>query len=237
MKNISILIDYERVLMGTGTRYVITKKNLEKEQVQENAIMLLKFVFENLLEWTPEMIQTYLNTNLIKWLHLEHAINSLHFPPELDKKKDLFYVASALYPEKIHYAKREFTLFAYQKYLDHELLKFPKNFFSEAEGMENLKICFLYIVEQRLFDLNSRERYLYFSDRKQAMAFLKNAFLLKPARTYFEDAIDLFHASLPSHEKDELFFKYAKFLRESTEIKEELQNDNPNKRKKHKAQK
>lgn len=220
--NVSIRLDYENTLLGHQAAYKLSKKDTDRGEIDSRIHSLLHYIFDELLEWTPKMVRDYLNWNLIEWLNITSVINKIEFPPELDPQKDLFYVAALLYPDEVSYKKKDYVLQVYEKVLNNELNKFPKSFFTNAEGIKNLQTCFRYYVQQKLYDKNIKELYLYFSDRVRAKKFLVSSNLSLHYGKHYDRVIDLFHDCLNEGERSELYYHYAKFLLESSIVKENL---------------
>lgn len=209
--NYTICTDYENYLLGNIDGYKLKQSNMNKGDLEIRTLSLLKYVFEDLLEWTPYMIRDYISWDLIHWLKLDAAIKKIEFPVELDKTKDLFYIAHILYPNLITYRKRDYTLALYCKVMRKDKKKFPKDFFSAKNGQENLKICFSYCVQQNLYDLSLKEQYLFFSNVTKANTFLKNTGLRIPYYQFYPTVLDLFHDSM-GESSNELYYQYARFM-------------------------
>lgn len=225
--NYAICTEYENYILGNSNSYKIVKSNMNKGDVEERTLSLLRYVFEDLLEWTPQMVRDYLTWDLLKWLKLDIAIKKIEFPSELDPQKDLFYIAHILYPKEIRYRQKDFTLQVYDKVMKGEKRKFPKGFFSMKNGQNNLKICFLYCVQQNLYDLSLKEQYLYFSDVKQANDFIKKTNLRTAYYKYYKTILELFHDSL-GDAASELYYQYARFLYEISLVKGKVQHEDKN---------
>ena len=209
--NFIICAEYENYLLGNSDGYKVVQSNMNTGDINNRVISLLKYVFEDLLEWTPYMIRDYISWDLIHWLKLDSAIKKVEFPVELDKDKDLFYIAHILYPDLISYRKRDYTLALYCKVMNKEKRKFPKNFFSDKNGQDNLKICFSYCVQQNLFDLSLKEQYMYFSNVTKSNNFLKKTGLRVAYYQFYTTVLDLFHDSLGEN-GNELYYQYARYI-------------------------
>lgn len=209
--NYTICMDYENYILGNSAPYKLVKSDMNKGELEDRTLSLFRYVFEDLLQWTPYMIRDYISWDLIRWLKLDIAVNKIEFPVELDKNKDLFYIAHLLYPNLISYRRREYTLSLYNKVMNKEKRKFPKDFFSAKNGQENLKICFLYCVEQNLFDLSLKEQYMFFADLPKATVFLKKTGLRVPYYRFYRTVLDLFHDSLEQR-ANEFYYQYARFM-------------------------
>ena len=131
-----------------------------------------------------------------------------------------------MYPDTIHINQKQLVLRVYEKVRQGIVMKFPKNFFSEANGLLNANICLQYAINRDLIFKNIQELYEYFSDRLQAVAFLKECKLYAPCCEFYEYPIDYLHHSLPDAERNSLYYHFGRFLTNLEETKEKLQNSN-----------
>ena len=127
MQNMGLLMEYEDILLKKRKDFSATYigQNASQKDIKE----LFQYVFENLLEWTPEMARDYLTMDTIQKLHLMRPLRKLEYPPEINIDQDLFSVAWMVYPEQIHISRHELVLNVYQKVLSDKLIKYPKKFF------------------------------------------------------------------------------------------------------------
>ena len=201
MQNMGLLMEYEDILLKKRKDFSATYigQNASQKDIKE----LFQYVFENLLEWTPEMARDYLTMDIIQKLHLMRPLRKLEYPPEINIDQDLFSVAWMVYPEQIHISRHELVLNVYQKVLSDKLIKYPKKFFLEADGEVNACICLLYAINQEI------------------TRFLRNVRLNAPCHSIFEYPIDFLHAALPDNQKNELCYRYERFkmlLKEQKDI-------------------
>ena len=220
-------MEYEDILLGK--RKDFSSVYMGKNASQTNIKSILKFAFEELLGWTPETVRDYTDHNLIKALHLERPVKKLYFPPEVSRETDLFYLAGILYPETIHFSKKELILKVYQEVLDGKIAKYPKNFFTSSDGKLTACTCLYYALKQFLNITSIDELYAYFADRTQANAFLKRVRLKVPCDDIYEYPIDMLHDSLPETQRDELCYRFERFLAEMKDFKEKEVKKNENK--------
>lgn len=68
MQNMGLLMEYEDILLKKRKDFSATYigQNASQKDIKE----LFQYVFENLLEWTPEMARDYLTMDIIQKLHL-----------------------------------------------------------------------------------------------------------------------------------------------------------------------
>ena len=204
MNNIGLLMEYEDILLGK--RKDFSAEYIGKVTAPKEIRELLMYAYEDLLKWNPETIKNHNTPALCESLHLMRPIKKIDFPIGLEPTEDVFYVAHFLYPDKIHYSKKALILRIYEKVLQGALVKYPKKFFSDAEGELNLNICFQYAVAQRLSIRSIEELYDYFSDKDKGIEFLKKANLYSAFVDFYEYPIDILHESLPSFQQNLLCY-------------------------------
>ena len=212
VKNIGLLIEYEEILLHK--RKDFSSAYMGKGTLAKSACSVFRFAFEDILGWSPQMVRDYISPELMELLHLQKPLNRISFPPELDKKNDLFYLAWMMYPETINIKKRELVLRVYEKVRNKIISKFPKGFFSEAEGELNACICLQYVINQELKFNSIQELYEMFADTETISIFLRKNKLYAPCCEFYETPLDMLHNALPESEKNELFYQFSRFREE-----------------------
>ena len=226
MDNIGLIMEYEDILLGK--RKDFSSEYMGKTTINKDIQAILKYVYEDLLHWTPQTIRDYNNPVLIEKLHLTRPVRKIDFPPELSPEDDLFYIAKFLYPDIIKCSKKNLTLRVYERVISGDLLKYPKKFFSDAEGELNLNICFQYAVSQHMHVKSIEELYDFFADKEKGIEFLKENRLHNPFLDYYEYPIDLLHASLPTSQKNLLYYVNGRLKSEISVFKKGVNNADKN---------
>lgn len=95
MNETGVLMEYEQILLGNtiNSRSKFTATYISKNADDRYALHLLRYVFEEILDWSPIVTRTFLSGELIDMLKLRVVANSIQFPPELSPKTDYFYYA------------------------------------------------------------------------------------------------------------------------------------------------
>ena len=135
------------------------------------AKQILRFIFEELLEWTPEQVRDYLTPQIAEQLHLTRIVHQIDFPSECNPETDLFYLAAFVYPEQIRISKRKQVLFVYEKVLQGKLKNFPKIFFLSGDAEYNLEICLAYALNHFGNFHSVEELYGFFRRQTQILPF------------------------------------------------------------------
>lgn len=144
-------------------------------------------------------------------MKLDHLMKWLRFPDELDKETDYFYVATLLYPHQIKYNEKELILRTYNRILNGDLKKFPKEYFSGTRGALRACICFQYMLNQHYAFQNAKEMYSFFSTNSGYRA-LKKYRLISICSEIYDNKLDFLNESLPEEQQDEYWYHYYKFM-------------------------
>lgn len=237
--DIGIAVEYEKILLG---KQKLFSRAYNEKGVPENMVLpLFRYVFGDLLGWTPEMVRDYMSFELLEFLKLDKLVKHVNFPPELKKEKDTFYLAAKMYPKQVRYSHKYIVVYVYEDVLNKRRAKFPRNFFENYKGYENAIICLNHAIS-KIPVMTIRELYDYFRNKKKVLRFLKE---MKLYDFYMEAGydypIDYLHDSLSAKDKDEFYYRYCKFLDDfaSTEdkIKKAKQKDEGKEKKQKKAMK
>lgn len=211
----SLLIDYEKVAINKKYKnYKVKQKDEEADEEIKNAVYILKYVFNNILEWSPTMVRDYFTPDIAEWLNLTNCTSKIPFPSELDKNKDFFYIASYIYPKEVPYKKKNIVLDMYEQERYKERPKFNKDFFNLANGKENYDICLRYILAERFINSEKEEIYAYFANNKQGRQFLRENNLLKPLSQHYDCVLEAVHNALNEADKDETLYYYYYLMSE-----------------------
>lgn len=209
LENIGLLVEYECILLKK--RKSFTSTYMGKTTPAKNARSVFRFAFEDILDWTPQMVMDNLSPELINILRLQKPLSRIEFPPELNRNVDLFYLAWIMYPEKIHIRKKDIVLRCYENVRLGKISKFPKNFFSEASGILNASICLQYVINRKMHFRDVKELYGIFAIKEKIVPILKENQLYAPCCEFYEYPIDFLHASLPEKDQDELCYNFERF--------------------------
>lgn len=212
MQNLGLILEFESILTKQRTDFSSTY--IKKDAKNEDVVGLLRYVFQDFLNWSADEMILYTTPKLIEELHLERVLKKISYPPELDRTKDLFYLASIVYPDQVHISRQEMVLNIYQKVLDGELHKFPKNFFMTVRQKNNVYICLRYAISHYLVVHSIEELYDYFTNTRLAAAFLKKVKLWSVCNDYFTSPVQMLHEALPEDQRSGLYYLHAVWLME-----------------------
>jgi len=201
--------------MMSDRRKTFSAFAVNEEEVITLCRNLLKTIFRKYIGWTPEQIRDCLTPDIVAKYKLKVLIDRLPCPPELDRTKELCFVAWDLYPRTKNVSDLDLVRHVYDKVLDGRLIKFPKGYFGDAVGEEKAIVLFQMMMDRYLSGTfcTIEEAYDFFSSSK-ARAFIDEHRLITPLKELFSCPLDYFHASLgDSQRSSELYMKYVRLRR------------------------
>lgn len=111
---------------------------------QQRAIVCIKYVIENVLQWSVEEAIQKFDDYMISLMKLDRVVDFIRFPTEV-KSRDTRYILSLIYPERIHMNLETMVLDIYKDVLAHEA-QFPREYFAGANGFYRYCICLQYLI-------------------------------------------------------------------------------------------
>ena len=205
-----LMFEYDLILVGKKNTFSPFFFNYSKEQNKRVALSVFKYAIEKYLKWSAEEASIYLTYEVVQFMKLDGLLKYIEFPAELDSKKDMFYIAHLLYPNKVKFDKKELILRTYKEVLSGKLYKFPKEYLSGSMGVIRACVCFQYMVNQFLPFNSIEEMYNFFSSTNGIKA-LKKYRLYAICTDIFDYPIDYLHEALSNNQKNEFFYHYYKF--------------------------
>ena len=85
--NYALFVEYEGILLGNTQKF--SQLSLTRLREKTTAKQILRFIFEELLEWTPEQVRDYLTPQIAEKLHLTRIVHQIDFPSECNPETDL----------------------------------------------------------------------------------------------------------------------------------------------------
>lgn len=201
--------EYEKILLGTRCNYSSFLFNENPKKAHENACEIMRYGFY-LLGWTPQDVSHFVDMKILKTLKMDVVLKYIIFPEELSKRDDLFYLATILYPEEIHFSVGDMIERVFKKVLNKSLYSFPKRYFMGESGYNRLCICFITYIREKGHFKNVREMYEHFSTQ-EGVRDLQACYLLRPCEELYETPVDLVHDALADEQKDYAAYSYCKF--------------------------
>ena len=210
-------IEYDEILCHNRVEFYGTY--VGRYSTQEEMRDYLLYIFEDFLGWSPEELRDHFTHELAEKLHITRLISKIKWPVELDRDKDLFYVAVFLYPDRITYPRRERVLAHYREvYLKKEKTS-QKTFFDPDLPEMYLLNCMEYIMEEEFGDWSPEDIYAFFSGKKKTyMDVLRKYKIGIACQLNYEYIIDIVHQALPEEKRDTdlyAFWRVIHFYRDN----------------------
>ena len=86
--NYALFVEYEGILLGNTQKF--SQLSLTRLREKTTAKQILRFIFEELLEWTPEQVRDYLTPQIAEQLHLTRIVHQIDFPSECNPETDSY---------------------------------------------------------------------------------------------------------------------------------------------------
>lgn len=208
--NTLMCAEYEEIL--SGRRRTFSNALLKKYNNSRYYVPFLRYVFEEMLRWTPGDLKNHISMRVIRALKIEQIILLMDIPKEIDLEEDDFYLASIIYPELYPYDYTTAILTEYKRKLQEDGEgKIKKGFFDDERGRYAAQICLHYAIEEFLPIISSEKRYEFFADTTKANQFLKDYKLRNAFMIHYEIPLEYLHDSLPARERSDLHYWYNLF--------------------------
>lgn len=217
----SAIAEYEDTLVGKRKSVSTFYFSYGESGNMKLALQIMQHAFETYLKWEPQVLRDYLTQEVLERLKLKGLLRYIVFPPELNAKEDLFYIAWLIYPQTVHYGKKDLTLRVYRKLLDKEIQKFPKEFFTGSEGVTRTQICLRYMVEHYLQITSVKELYAFFAT-EECIKTLRKYKLLTICRDLYDSPVEYLHSSISREQQDVFWFRYYDFQYRHRILSEQL---------------
>ncbi len=211
MTSKEIILEYENILLKKKNNFsntVLTKNDVASSR--KNALVILRYAFEEILHWSPNDIINMLTKNVAEQLRLDSPLKYIEVPVEVNRTIKNRYIAHLIYPRKISFSEREITVDIYKKVLSKRIYGFPKRFLSDDKGMERARACLNHLLQNHLQFHSIEETYSFFASLEGSKA-LKKYQLFVVSNDLFDTHIDFLHESIPEYQQNDFLFNYYKF--------------------------
>lgn len=190
-----------------------------KEHAHEVACQLFRYVFENILDWSPMDVVNYLTFEQIKQLNLTRAFNALIYPSEYkDPRCATFLVGILCYPQLTRfYDEQTLWIMEYNRCIDkgrNHYVRFDSDNIENAIDKARFLLNHVLISDCELHFKDIEEVYAFFASSK-AKSWLATKKLANALR-FFESPLDYLHQSLPTdvsrqNGRNDLILQYTEF--------------------------
>ena len=206
----SVCIEYDEIMLRHRRTFSVSHfGDTTDEDVDNNAKTVIRYALDTYLRWPRSVLVNRLNMDILEKLKLKPILRYLRYPPEYNKDDDLFYLISYVYDRHLP-GLRLRTLHLYEKVLQGQVMKFPKDYFSGNDGIRRALICLRYVVNQNYPYVPSNELY-ELSSTKEWDSFLRNTKLQNVWKPLFHSPVEYLHMSLSAESKNDFLFHYNEF--------------------------
>jgi hypothetical protein len=208
---IEVINEYERVI--TGSQRVIDPyyfNGKAQDTNQRMVLMLIQYVCETYLDWTPQKMYLSLTPEVLRHWKLYSLLKFVKFPEELNKDKNIGYLAHMIYPKQVPFSNKDLCMMVYQRIESGDLKKYPKGFFSGSQGMNRVCYCLKYAIDNHLNFSAIEEMYEYFGSER-CLGFLREHNLWTYMRDLFDAPITAFYLVVPEEQNIPFLFQYYRF--------------------------
>ncbi len=203
------IAEYEAVLLGRKSHLSYWYCSGIPLYDEKMALEVIRYAFEELLKWTPEMIYECKDIALLDRMRL-HQIYKTKIIHAKDRYCTCFQlIAAKLYPSKFKIDTVTSVIEIYKRVLDGELERLPRNIFNTEDGIMKLGYCVRYILTEKIMYSSVRELY----DRFSSIGInteLDSFKLLKIYPLFFETPVDMLHYCLPKSLRDDEYYQKSK---------------------------
>lgn len=206
-----LVAEYEEILLGNRKSFSQALFPFSKKGNQKLALEFLRYVIDHYLHWTPEEVRDYMSLEVIDSLKLRRVLNRIEFPPHINKKTDMFYLAHMLYPNIIQYSEEDLTLRIMKQVENGTLGKYPKGFFVGIDGLFRAFVCVHYMIDEEIQVRNIEELYQFFSEGKKLRPIIRKYKFGNPMSDLFLSPVDMLHESLSKNQRNDFWYHFYKF--------------------------
>lgn len=212
----SAIAEYEDTLLNKRKAVSNYYFSYEKTGNMRLALQIMQYAFDTYLKWSPQELRDSLTLEIMERLKLKPFLRYIQFPPELNPRKDLFYIAWQLYPNTVHYSVKDLILRVYQNLLDKKIQKYPKEFFTGTDGLLRAQVCLQYMISQHLTFRSVREMYAYFASH-DCEKVLRKYRLFTVCCDLFESPLEYLHTALPKEQQQIFWYRFFQFSKVRSE--------------------
>lgn len=209
-----IIMAYDDLFIGNGDNFPLMLLSRYSPLYSNNyALELFRYAFETKLDWSPVEVRDFLTMDILKALKLSSVLQFVIFPESLIPEENLFYLAWLIYPKTQNNSLINVELQLYDRFIDNNLTKLPKGFFTDGDSSIRAFNCLIYAIN-KLHPFNFNDNFLeyeYFSSMN-CVSFLRKAKLIKVYNSMDLSPLEFFHSALSQNQKSDLFFSYFSFL-------------------------
>lgn len=206
----TLFMDYENSLIGASKDIGIY--NFYGAEAgganQQRAVTCIRYVLENVLQWTVEESIQKFDSYMITLMKLERVVDFIRYPDEV-RDRDPRYILSLVYPERVHLNLETMVLEIYKDVLAHEA-QFPREYFAGANGFYRYCICLQYLI-MHYHPITSLDELYGFITSQEGKRFLMEYRLKVPAEQLEINPLDCLYELTKDNKLSTLYYCFYSF--------------------------
>lgn len=220
----TVLLNFQNYLLGSAVKFSFKPAEMAPEEKSRNALKIIKWVIEDMLEWTPEEARDHFGEREIKMFKLQNILKKVIYSENINKK-DYQYLISLIYPDKIKYDPTEGIIKKWHYIRNHEGKRFSSNTFDDEGGKERAYTLLMEFNREFIPASSIQDLYKAYSNSGDINNKLREAKLFTSLSNLYTYPITLLHEMiknrLPGQEDNYLYAVYLyKNVEENIHIKD-----------------
>lgn len=204
----SLLLDYYDSIMGKGPKIPVTYFHSGSPRQDEGlAAEMFKHVLKKIFRWNFDDAMRYLTPKTIAAMYMQTAYGKLIFPPEIEKKRDAFYVASYVWPRNGMFTQPGLVILLYRHILSTTNGKFPKSYFISSDRESRSWLCLSYAINKTLGFESVFDIYSFFANEQASTRWLRRMRIECIKTGFYKNSLEMIHALLPEKTKNEEYYQ------------------------------
>ncbi len=208
----TVLLNFQNYLMETTSKFSFQPSDMPDAEKSKLAIKIIKWVIEDMLEWTPEEARDHFGEREIKMFRLKNIVNKVIYSENINKK-DYPYLISLVYPERIEYDPTDGIIKKWHYIRNHEGSRFSSNTFDDEGGKERAYTLLAEFNREFVPAASIQDLYKAYSNSGDINNKLREAKLFTSLSKLYTYPITLLHEMIKSrYPGEEDNFLYAVYL-------------------------
>ncbi len=205
------IYNFQNFMLGETNKFYWKPAEISDEEKKKRTLKIVKWVIEDLLDWTPQDALEHFGEKEIKTFKLKQLLDPF-FAKEGKGRRNYKYMLSLIYPEVIKYDASEGIIEIWDDILNNRQQRFPVNHFNGDQGRKRV-FTLLDEFNKRYLPVSSTEElYKKYSESNEINKLLRNAKLYASLSPFYKYPIQLLHQMLeevyPGEEDEYLYSIY-----------------------------
>lgn len=202
---------FQNYLLGETNRFVFKPSDISAEEKKRLTLKIVKWVIDDMLNWTPKDALEHFGEKEIKTYKLEIILNTF-FQNEGMGKQNYEYILSLIYPDVIKYSPSSGIIEIWDNILENKVQRFPTNHFLGEQGRERAFTLLDEFNKRYIAASNTAELYKKYGNSNEINNLLRKAKLYTSLSRFCNYPIQLLHQMLeekyPGEESEYLYAIY-----------------------------